>query len=54
MSSLSSSIFTRDVFKPREFFTGGGRGNIPYNFFITSLGNNFVTSDGKDFKVKNG
>jgi hypothetical protein len=49
---ISRRPFIKDVYKKQTWFIGNSDGSINYSFFITSLGNYFITSDGKNFKVK--
>lgn len=54
MDSLTKAAFNIDVFLPKDYFINKGNGTVPYCFFITSLGNTFITNDGDYFMVKNG
>lgn len=53
MDSLISKTFNLDIFKPKELLVNIGGGQVPRIPFLTVLGENFITSNGDIFLVKN-
>jgi hypothetical protein len=49
---LINSGFKDNIFLPEYFFIELGKGEIEYDYFITSNLNYFITSDGENFMVR--